>query len=49
VARIRGSSNAKAKRELGWEPRHKSWREGFTADDGGEASRRSSGAASTAG
>jgi nucleoside-diphosphate-sugar epimerase len=26
---IRGASNAKAKRELGWEPRHPSWRQGF--------------------
>jgi nucleoside-diphosphate-sugar epimerase len=26
---IRGVSNQKAKRELGWEPRWKSWREGF--------------------
>jgi nucleoside-diphosphate-sugar epimerase len=25
----RGSSNAKAKRELGWQPRYSSWREGF--------------------
>ena len=25
----RGASNAKAKRELGWAPRHPSWREGF--------------------
>jgi nucleoside-diphosphate-sugar epimerase len=25
----RGASNAKAKRELGWEPRIRSWREGF--------------------
>jgi 2-alkyl-3-oxoalkanoate reductase len=25
----RGASNAKAKRELGWQPRHPSWREGF--------------------
>ena len=25
----RGSSNAKAKRELGWEPRYPSWRQGF--------------------
>jgi nucleoside-diphosphate-sugar epimerase len=24
-----GASNAKAKRELGWEPRHPSWRQGF--------------------
>jgi nucleoside-diphosphate-sugar epimerase len=28
---IRGASNAKAKRELGWEPQHPSWREGFAA------------------
>jgi nucleoside-diphosphate-sugar epimerase len=27
----RGASNAKAKRELGWEPRYRSWREGFVA------------------
>jgi 2-alkyl-3-oxoalkanoate reductase len=27
----RGASNAKAKRELGWEPRYRSWREGFAA------------------
>jgi nucleoside-diphosphate-sugar epimerase len=27
----RGASNAKAKREFGWEPRHPSWREGFAA------------------
>jgi 2-alkyl-3-oxoalkanoate reductase len=27
----RGASNAKAKRELGWEPRYKSWRQGFVA------------------
>jgi nucleoside-diphosphate-sugar epimerase len=26
---LRGSSNAKAKRELGWSPRHPSWREGL--------------------
>ena len=25
----RGASNEKAKRELGWQPRHASWREGF--------------------
>jgi 2-alkyl-3-oxoalkanoate reductase len=29
MTRIRGASNAKAKRELGWEPRYASWREGF--------------------
>jgi 2-alkyl-3-oxoalkanoate reductase len=28
---IRGSSNAKAKRELGWNPTYPSWREGFRA------------------
>src|SRR3954449_10080066 len=27
----RGASNAKAKRELGWEPRYASWRQGFQA------------------
>src|ERR671918_2190262 len=26
---VRGASNAKAKRELGWHPRHRTWREGF--------------------
>jgi nucleoside-diphosphate-sugar epimerase len=31
MTEIRGASNAKAKRELGWEPRHSSWREGFAA------------------
>ncbi|MEU6376040.1 NAD(P)-dependent oxidoreductase [Streptomyces sp. NPDC046909] len=30
----RGFSNAKAKRELGWELRHPSWREGFAAELG---------------
>ena len=29
MTQIRGSSNAKAKRELGWRPRFPSWREGF--------------------
>jgi nucleoside-diphosphate-sugar epimerase len=28
---IRGASNAKAKRELGWTPRHPSWREGLAS------------------
>jgi nucleoside-diphosphate-sugar epimerase len=32
MTRIRGSSNAKAKRELHWKPRHPSWREGFAAE-----------------
>jgi nucleoside-diphosphate-sugar epimerase len=28
---LRGASNAKAKRELGWQPAHPSWRQGFAA------------------
>jgi nucleoside-diphosphate-sugar epimerase len=31
MTEIRGASNTKAKRELGWTPRHTSWREGFAA------------------
>ena len=31
MTEIRGASNAKAKRALGWQPRHPSWREGFAA------------------
>jgi 2-alkyl-3-oxoalkanoate reductase len=29
MTRIRGTSNAKAKRELGFEPRYRTYREGF--------------------
>jgi nucleoside-diphosphate-sugar epimerase len=29
MTEVRGASNAKAKRELGWQPSHSSWREGF--------------------
>ncbi|MFI6318442.1 NAD-dependent epimerase/dehydratase family protein [Nonomuraea sp. NPDC050556] len=29
MTEVRGASNAKAKRELGWRPRYASWREGF--------------------
>ena len=29
MTEVRGASNAKAKRELGWQPAHSSWREGF--------------------
>ena len=29
MTQIRGASNAKARRELGWQPRYKTWREGF--------------------
>jgi hypothetical protein len=31
MTELRGASNAKAKRELGWQPRHPSWRKGFAA------------------
>jgi nucleoside-diphosphate-sugar epimerase len=31
MTEIRGASNDKAKRELGWRPAHSSWREGFAA------------------
>jgi 2-alkyl-3-oxoalkanoate reductase len=33
MTQIRGSSNAKAKRELGWRPAWPSWRQGFTATE----------------
>jgi len=29
MTKLRGASNAKAKRELGWQPRYPSWRQGF--------------------
>jgi nucleoside-diphosphate-sugar epimerase len=29
MTEVRGGSNAKARRELGWRPAHPSWREGF--------------------
>jgi nucleoside-diphosphate-sugar epimerase len=31
MTRAQGASNARAKRELGWEPEHPSWRRGFAA------------------
>ena len=31
MTELRGASNAKAKRELGWQPRYPTWREGFLA------------------
>jgi nucleoside-diphosphate-sugar epimerase len=31
MTKVRGASNAKAKRELGWQPRWPSWRDGFRA------------------
>ncbi len=32
MTEVRGASNAKARRELGWQPRHASWREGFVTE-----------------
>ena len=29
MTELRAASNAKSKRELGWQPRHPSWRHGF--------------------
>jgi nucleoside-diphosphate-sugar epimerase len=34
MTEIRGASNAKAKRELGWRPSHPTWREGFAGANG---------------
>jgi hypothetical protein len=31
MTEIRGASNAKAKRELEWQPTYPSWRQGFAA------------------
>ncbi len=31
MTELRGASNAKAKRELAWQPEHSSWRQGFAA------------------
>ena len=31
MTELRGASNAKAKRDLGWQPKHASWRQGFAA------------------
>lgn len=37
MTEMRGSSNEKAKRELGWRPTYPSWREGFSAELAGHA------------
>jgi nucleoside-diphosphate-sugar epimerase len=42
---LRGASNAKAKRELGWTPAHSSWREGFPALAGDDSWRPTGSAA----
>jgi hypothetical protein len=31
MTRAQGASNERGKRELAWEPAHRSWREGFPA------------------
>lgn len=36
MTRIRGSSSARARRELGWAPRYASWRSGFATGLGGD-------------
>jgi len=39
ITESRGSSNARAKLELGWTPKYASWREGFAAAYGNGARR----------
>jgi nucleoside-diphosphate-sugar epimerase len=41
LTEARGSSNAKARRQLGWQPRYPSWRQGFAAAYGEHSSRAS--------
>lgn len=38
MTEVRGASNAKAKRDLGWQPQYSSWREGFRSGLGTVAS-----------
>jgi hypothetical protein len=40
MTEIRGASNAKAKRELGWTLQHPSWRQGFVEAYRPDGSRR---------
>ncbi len=40
MTQVRGSSNAKARTELGWEPRYPSWRQGFAAEFAADLSGR---------
>jgi nucleoside-diphosphate-sugar epimerase len=40
MTRVRGASNARAKSELGWEPRYPSWREGFRTGLGAATAER---------
>jgi len=41
MTQVRGGSNAKAKNELGWQPAHPSWRDGFAEVARASAERRS--------
>jgi nucleoside-diphosphate-sugar epimerase len=34
ATQLRGAANDKARRELGWEPRYASWRDGFRESGG---------------
>ena len=45
MTELRGASNAKAKRELGWTPSYSSWREGFVALAGHDSGRPTTNAA----
>jgi nucleoside-diphosphate-sugar epimerase len=47
MTEIRGASNAKAKRELGWTPAYPSWREGFVRAYASEVDRPARSAASS--
>jgi nucleoside-diphosphate-sugar epimerase len=42
MTQVRGASNARARRELGWAPHWRSWRDGFRhgLDDAPDAARR---------
>ena len=40
MTELRGASNAKAKRELAWQPSHSSWRQGFAELSGASTARR---------
>jgi nucleoside-diphosphate-sugar epimerase len=34
LTRLRGADNARARETLGWEPEHRSWRDGLASGDG---------------
>ena len=47
MTQVRGASNAKARRELGWRPAHPSWRQGFRDALGGSGQTISTGVPSS--